>query len=328
MRRGSGYHDNSWAELHGFGVKFAYPEKPDRYNIDTSVEFNDGALLWPDIILDGEVSIGKNSEIGRGAVIIGNIRIGENVKIGHGIKVTGEGYIGNSAKILHDIHDPKIGENCTILGQVRDSTVLGECYIGENAEINRSFLSFGVKAKHGCGIRDAYVDYCVNVSEFVTFANLAAGEKKKTRVGSRTMIGVGSRIMGGSQIGEECYIADGSRVDGIIPSRTYFNPGQALIEKLKGRDFSPVKPDCSWHLEGNYLVLAKAIGPEERTSFQMNAFVKCGQNRSEFRKWLKTPISHLNGRTPIQCIMADGEKSFLCLLEKCGCEDRDAVVLK
>lgn len=320
MRRRPCYHNHSWAELYEFGVKFAYPENPDRYNIDTSVRFGEGVLLWPDVILDGNVTIGKNSEIGRSAIITGKIKIGENVKIKDYIKITGEGYIGDNSEIGHSIHNPKIGANCQIGDAVIvDSIISDNCVIGTRgpAVIERSFLGIGMKAKHACGIRDAYIDYEVNISEFVTFANLAAGEKKKTRVGSRTMIGVAVRIMGGSQIGEECYVADGARVNGIIPSRTYFNPGRAL----KDPNYNAMQSDCSWYIGGNYLPLnAKhPVNPTARVQFQVKAFYKCGQNNGAFKQWLKTPQRHMGGRTPLACIREEGEKALSCLLSECKC---------
>ncbi|MDO8522958.1 MAG: DUF2384 domain-containing protein [bacterium] len=318
MRRSSSYHDTSWAELYKFGVKFAYPEKPDRYNIDDSVRFGEGVIIWPDVILDGNITIGKNSEIGKGAVIIGTIYIGNNVKIKDYIKITGEGYIGDNSEIGHDIHNPKIGTNCKIGDAVIiDSIISDNCEIGTrgHAVIERSFLGTGVKAKHSCGIRDAYIDYDVNISEFVTIANLAAGKKSRTKIGSRTMIGVAVRIMGGSEIGEECYIADGARVDGTLAPRTYFNPGRAL----KNTQFCARQSNCSWYLAGMYLVLKRAIGPKERISFHVKAFQKCWQDGDALKEWLKTPILHLGGRTPLEALQTDGEKNFDCILGECKC---------
>src|SRR3989338_530513 len=158
MRRCSSYHNNSWSKLHELGVKFPYPENPDRYNIDTSVRFSEGVIVWPDVILDGDIVIGKNSEIGRGAKIIGKIHIGDNVKIKDYVKINGEGYIGDN------------------------------CQTVKFAEIKRSKLALGVNAKHACGIRDADVGPLTNVASGTDIKNYDGVEKYRTVIGEKCFV--------------------------------------------------------------------------------------------------------------------------------------------
>ena len=253
---------------------------------------------------EGEVIIGKNVVVGNGVKISGKIVVGNNCKIRHHIEITGDGYIGEGSEIGHDIHNPRIGRNCIIEGRVIDSIISEGCEIGEFAEIKRSFLAYGVTAKHSCGVRDAEVGYLTNISEYAQIANYDGARKHKTKIGSKCMIGVQARIMGGVEIGDECFIADGARVDDDIPPRTYFNPGRAL----KNPQFRARQDNCAWYLFENYLKLNRTIGPEDRAHFSKQLEKKFDQVE-DIKAWLETPLEHMAGRTPIECLKSDGYRA-------------------
>jgi len=267
-----------------------------------SIRIDPSAKMGRCFEFEGEVTIGKNALVGDGVKISGKISVGDNCKIGHHIEITGAGYIGESSEIRHDIHNPRIGKNCIVKGEVSGSVLGDGCEIGENAQVERCNLGTGVKMKHFSGARDADIGDFTNLSEGVTIANYDGVEKKRTKIGAYVMIGVQTRIMGGAEIGDECFVADGARVDGNLTPRMYFNSEKAL----KHPELGVYRDNCSWYLYGNFLVLKKAVGPKYRAEF-VNALInKHYGNTDEIKKWLKTPTQAFGGKTPIQCVKEGG----------------------
>lgn len=259
---------------------------------------------------EGEVTVGKNTVIGNGVKISGTIAIGDNCKIRHHIEITGNGYIYNGSEIGHDIHNPRIGKNCIIKGEVVDSVIEDGCEIGENAQVTRCHFGVGVKMKHFSGARDAEIGDYTNFSEGSTIANFDGIEKRKTVIGAYVMVGVHARIMGGVIIGDECFVAAGAHVDKNLPQSTYFNPGKAATNK----NFHAMQDNRSWYLYGNYLALDKAVGEKYRRAFVNEIIKKFGANADEIKKWLKAPIQKIGGRTPIQYIKEEGCDALEALL--------------
>lgn len=259
---------------------------------------------------EGDVAIGNHTVIDSGVIIRGKIIIGDSVRIDPYIKITGEGYIGDGSFIGHNIHNPRIGKNCIIKGEVTNSIIEDECEIGENAQVTRCRFGVGVKMKHFSGARDADIGDYTNFSEGSTISNYDGIEKQKTIIGAYVMIGVHARIMGGMTIGDECFVADGARVDKNLPPSTYFNPGKAATHK----NFHAMQDNRSWYLYGNYIALDKAVGEKYRGAFVNEIIKKFGANADEIKKWLKTPIQKLGSRTPIQCIKEEGCEALNVLL--------------
>ncbi|MDP2668827.1 MAG: DapH/DapD/GlmU-related protein [bacterium] len=319
MRLSTGYHADSLTlqRLHEISMTtFVYGADLQNCFINTNVQIGSGTVIWPGVTIAEGVTIGKNCEIGKGATILGQIRIGDNVKIKHGVEITGKGYIGHDSEIRHDIENPQIGGHCKIEGNVIESIIADYCEIGEGAEIKRSTVGSATKAKHKCGIRDADVGCCVNISVGVEILNSDGAGKKRTTVGNYVFLGGRIEIIGGKTIGDEAIISARSLVDEDVPAGTYF------INMTPGLRPATKKDNASWYLERNYLKLQRSIGAKYRNLFHTKAFIKCGYNTKTLKEWLKTPIPHMGGRTPIQCIKEDGEDTFPCLLDECGYPDK------
>lgn len=241
---------------------------------------------WAELITNGVIFINGANEH--------NCYIDSETKIGAGTKI-GPGVILDEKTV--------IGKNCVIGG-------------AGLPVIERSIIGDNVKIKHTCGVRDCEIGNDTNISEFVTVANLVGGMKKETKIGSRCMIGVHVTIIGGAQIGDECFIADNARVGGSLKlsSQTYFNPARAVSDK----SWPPYINNGSWYLSGHYLALSRPVNQDVRVSFYVKAFHRCRQNGNIMKEWLSTPVPHL-GRTPLECIVNDGENIMPCLLEECTC---------
>lgn len=314
MKRHSGQYSKtySWGELITNGVKFVYGANEQNCYIDNKVKIGKGTEIWPGVILDDDIEIGKSCIIGKSAIIIGKIQIGDRVQIDENVKITGNGYISDNSRVGHKIHNPQIGKNCVVLGQVFESTIADGCFIGEDMEITRSTIGANTNAKHHGGIRDAEVGHEVNFSGGANIWNYDGSFKKKTKIGNRVFIGGGARIMGGVEIGDESFIAENSLVNRNIPAKSFF------VNKTPGAKIETINDNCSWYLDGNYLNLKYPVDLKLRESFYVKAYRLCGQSSDAMKEWLKTPNQHMGGRTPIECIKKEGEKSFACLLHECG----------
>lgn len=316
--RRSSYHDTSWDELFSkMGAIPKYGASPENCHIDCAAQIGRGTEIWPDITIDGEISIGKNSVIESGARLIGNFQIGDNVLIKQGVRLRGDGWIRSGCQIgARELVNPKIGRNCKIDGLVIDSEIGEDCEIGQFAEIERSLLSWGINAKHGCGIRDAEVGYLTNISEYAQIANFDGVAKKKTKIGSKCMIGVSVRIMGGVEIGDECFIADGARVSENITHQTYFNPAKA--EKYPNL-YKAHNTHCAWYLAGNYLKLDFPMPSRNRSKFLQKVWIKYRLQPADekFKEWLQKPILHLADRTAIDALKQDWKKNMDCIFGDC-----------
>ncbi|OGF62924.1 hypothetical protein A2926_02375 [Candidatus Giovannonibacteria bacterium RIFCSPLOWO2_01_FULL_44_40] len=281
-----------WEKLVGEGTLVpVYGASPENCHIEDSVIF-----------------FGTNIKIYRNVIIAGRITLAGECVIEDGSRIEGDGYIGFGSRIGCKIKDPKIGKFCKIYGAIVDSVISDWCEIGstegERPAIKRSFLGQGVTAKHFCGVRDAEIGALTNISEKVSVANYDGVSKQKTKIGAMCMLGINVNIMGGVEIGDECFIADGSRVDHNIPDRTYFNSAKALKYPQLGAH----RDSCAWYLFGNYLKLDSAIGPGDRDYFLKMLKEKFGSDE-EIKMWLTTPLDRMAGRTPLKCLCRDGYRA-------------------
>lgn len=309
----------SWGELIEQGVKFIYGANEHNCDIGNAVKIGKGTKIWPGVTIDGEVEIGEYCEVGKGATIVGKIRIGNNVKIGHHAEITGEGYIGNDSVIKHDIENPRISRECTIEGKVIDSVICEGCEIGEFAEVKRTFVGYETKIKHDSVILDAEIGCLTNIAAGVKIWNYNGRTKGKTKIGNKSFIGGDVTICGfrNLTLGNEVFLAEGSRISHDIPDRMYVNQGAAKNPKV-----GAYHEHCSWFLEGNYLAMKKPIHPEERARFLAFAKQRCGYDQEKFKKWLETPglYAHLHTGLiiPIEYLTWGAEGAIECLLGKCG----------
>ena len=300
-----------------WGVEFVYDANEHNCYIDSEVQIGKGTKIWPGITLDGNVKIGKNCEIGKNATIRGSIRLEDGVFIDHDVQILGEGYIGEQSIIKHDLTNPRIGKYCTVMGQVHDSIIVGRCCIGEKAEINRTFLGYGVNAKHDCGVRDVDIGPYTNIAEGVRIWNNDGANKRKTKVGGMCFLGGNVRILGGVEIGDECYISESSLVDRNLPSRAFF------VNSTPGARQATAKENCSWYLGGNYLYLKNQILPIARANFLKKIWQKLAwsPHNNEFKKWLASPLSSHNlSLSPTELLKQKGASIIPCLLDECECK--------
>jgi bifunctional UDP-N-acetylglucosamine pyrophosphorylase/glucosamine-1-phosphate N-acetyltransferase len=158
---------------------------------------SDGATL------NGEVSIGKGTDILPGTVIEGPVIIGENCKI---------------------------GPNCYI----RPATTIGDnCHVGNACEVKNSLIFNNSNVPHQNYIGDSVIGEGCNLGAGTKIANLRFdkksiyvclnGEKKDTNrrklgmiMGDNVQTGINSMINVGTLVGNNVFIGPGASVTGEL----------------------------------------------------------------------------------------------------------------
>ncbi len=317
--RASSYHDTSWDDLFSKdGAVPKYGPRPDNCHIDTAAKIGRGTEIWPRIIIDGEIEIGKNCVIESEVSIIGKIEIGDNVLIKQGARLRGEGYIRSGCVIgSRELVSPKIGRNCKIEGLIIDSEIGEDNEIGPNAEVKRSRLSWGVKAKHACGIRDASVGYLTNVSVNTEILNSDGKRKARTEIGNKVFLA--GKILGGVTIGDEARIYPDSLVNDDVPPGAWFvNPAPGAMP-TKPHFYRKIYQHQAWYLAGNYILLKYPMPSGNRSEFLQKIWAKYRFQPTDekFKEWLEKPIPHLADRAVIEALEADWQENMECIIGDC-----------
>jgi len=151
------------------------------------------------VVLKGQISIGKGTIVRSGSYIVGPVVIGQ---------------------------DCDIGPNCYI----RPYTAIGDgCHIGNAVEIKNSIIMKGSRIPHNNYIGDSIIGEECNLGAGTKIANLrldkkdirvagiATGRRKLGAiVGDGVEIGINACINAGSVIGNNSHIGPGVMVSGVI----------------------------------------------------------------------------------------------------------------
>ncbi|MCL2351689.1 MAG: bifunctional UDP-N-acetylglucosamine diphosphorylase/glucosamine-1-phosphate N-acetyltransferase GlmU [Firmicutes bacterium] len=170
--------------------------------IDSGVEIGQDTVLYPGVMLEGAVRIGKNCEIGPNTRIVGS-------EIGDGVTVS------NSV-----ILDSRIGGGTSVgpFAYLRPHSVIGErCRIGDFVEVKNAVVGNGSKASHLAYVGDAEVGEGVNFGCGSITANYDGRRKFKTVIKDGAFIGSNTNLVAPVTVGEGAYIASGSTITDDVP---------------------------------------------------------------------------------------------------------------
>lgn len=151
-----------------------------------------------DVLMHGEVSIGKGTTIRSGTTLYGPISIGSGCDIGPNVSIFSSTSIGDNVTV-----DP--------FTVVRNSLIMSDCSIGSHSLLSQSVLGYGVKARSHlmASSADAYVNL---EGEFYKVPNIG------TLVGEDCAMGSGISIEPGTILGPKSKIMSGSRVTRNVPT--------------------------------------------------------------------------------------------------------------
>ena len=182
--------------------------------IDEGVRIGAGTVIYPCVVIEGDVEIGENCVIGQ------NSRIKDSV-IGSGTSV-------QSSVVL----DSTIGKDTSVgpFAYLRPGSQVGNgCKVGDFVEIKNSKLGDGVKAAHLTYVGDSDVGERVNLGCGVVFVNYDGSRKYRSVVEDGAFIGCNVNLVSPVHVGKDAYVAAGSTITSDVPD------GALYVARARGR---------------------------------------------------------------------------------------------
>lgn len=182
--------------------------------IEETVTIGEGSTVYPNVVLEGTVSIGKNCIIGQGSKIVNSI-IGDETEI-------------ESSYII----DSRVGCSTSVgpFAYLRPGSTVGDnCKVGDFVEIKNSKMGNGSKASHLSYIGDSDVGENVNIGCGVVFVNYDGSQKHRSIVEDGAFIGCNANIVSPITIEKNAYVAAGSTVTINVPQ------GSLCVARPKAR---------------------------------------------------------------------------------------------
>ncbi|UHA61037.1 bifunctional UDP-N-acetylglucosamine diphosphorylase/glucosamine-1-phosphate N-acetyltransferase GlmU [Metabacillus litoralis] len=221
----SAYQTSSYDETLGVNDRIALSqaEKIMKQRINKEHMKNGVTLIDPDsTYISAETSIGKDTVIYPGTMIIGKTVIGEDCIIGPNTEIK-DCHINNATSIKHSVaHDSEIGASVSIgpFAHIRPlSTISDEVKIGNFVEVKKSKMGKGSKASHLSYIGDAEVGADVNLGCGSITVNYDGKNKYLTKIEDGAFIGCNSNLIAPVTIGKGAYVAAGSTVTNDVPEK-------------------------------------------------------------------------------------------------------------
>ena len=156
--------------------------------IDEGVRIGAGTVIYPCVVIEGDVEIGENCVIGQ------NSRIKDSV-IGSGTSV-------QSSVVL----DSTIGKDTSVgpFAYLRPGSQVGNgCKVGDFVEIKNSKLGDGAKAAHLTYVGDSDVGERVNLGCGVVFVNYDGSRKYRSVVEDGAFRGCNVNLVSPVRVGKD-----------------------------------------------------------------------------------------------------------------------------
>ena len=182
--------------------------------IDEGVRIGKGTVIYPCVVLEGDVEIGENCTIGQ------NTRIKDSI-IGNGTSI-------QSSVIL----ESKVGNETSVgpFAYLRPNSEIGShCKVGDFVEIKNSRLDDGAKAAHLTYVGDSDVGKKVNLGCGVVFVNYDGSKKYRSVVEDGAFIGCNVNLVSPVHVGKDAYVAAGSTITNDVED------GALYVARSKGK---------------------------------------------------------------------------------------------
>ena len=175
-----------------------------RAYIEEGTRIGEGTFIYPDVILEGNVSIGKDCRIGP-STRIKDSNIGDRTEVQNSVVL--ESSIGN---------DTKVGPFAYIRP---DSNIGSKCKVGDFVEVKNSSMGDGTKAAHLTYIGDSDVGRDVNLGCGVVFVNYDGTNKHRSVVEDGAFIGCNTNLVSPVHVQKGAFIAAGSTITENVPEK-------------------------------------------------------------------------------------------------------------
>ncbi|WP_332633210.1 bifunctional UDP-N-acetylglucosamine diphosphorylase/glucosamine-1-phosphate N-acetyltransferase GlmU [Halalkalibacter flavus] len=170
-----------------------------------------------------EASIGQDTVLYPGTVILGTTTIGDDCIIGPNTEIK-DSKIGDGTNIRQSVvYNSEVGNTVTIgpFAHVRpDSTISDDVRIGNFVEVKKSVMGQGSKASHLSYIGDAEVGKDVNFSCGAVTVNYDGKNKFKTVIEDGAFIGCNANLIAPVTVGKDALVAAGSTITDDVPSQS------------------------------------------------------------------------------------------------------------
>ena len=210
-------------------------EKLERQRISRNLDYLEAGVRFIDIrtaYIDEGVTIGAGTVIYPCVVIEGDVTIGENCTIGQNSRIK-DSVIGDDTSIQSSvILESKVGSRTSVgpFAYLRPNSEVGDgCKVGDFVEIKNSKLGDGAKAAHLTYVGDSDVGERVNLGCGVVFVNYDGSRKYRSVVEDGAFIGCNVNLVSPVHVGKDAYIAAGSTITEDVPD------GALYVARAKGR---------------------------------------------------------------------------------------------
>ena len=210
-------------------------EKLERQRISRNLDYLEAGVRFIDIrtaYIDEGVTIGAGTVIYPCVVIEGDVTIGENCTIGQNSRIK-DSVIGDDTSIQSSvILESKVGSGTSVgpFAYLRPNSDFGDCCkVGDFVEIKNSKLGDGAKAAHLTYVGDSDVGERVNLGCGVVFVNYDGSRKYRSVVEDGAFIGCNVNLVSPVHVGKDAYIAAGSTITEDVPD------GALYVARAKGR---------------------------------------------------------------------------------------------
>lgn len=204
-------------------MKFEEFEALEKIRLELNLEHAGRGVRFIDIrqaYIDENIQIGKGTVIYPCVVLEGDVRIGENCIIGQNTRIV-DSIIGDDTEIQSSvIISSTVGSGTTIgpFAYLRPESHIGDgCKVGDFVEIKNASMGDGSKASHLSYIGDAEVGKEVNIGCGVVFVNYDGIKKHHSVVKDGAFIGCNVNLISPVVLEKDTYVAAGSTVTGNVP---------------------------------------------------------------------------------------------------------------
>ena len=210
-------------------------EEMEARRIERTLEYLDAGVVFIDlkaVYIDEGVRIGKGTVIYPCVVLEGDVEIGENCTIGQNTRIK-DSIIGNGTSIQSSvILESKVGNETSVgpFAYLRPNSEIGShCKVGDFVEIKNSRLDDGAKAAHLTYVGDSDVGKKVNLGCGVVFVNYDGSKKYRSVVEDGAFIGCNVNLVSPVHVGKDAYVAAGSTITNDVED------GALYVARSKGK---------------------------------------------------------------------------------------------
>lgn len=186
---------------------------PARLDVRGDVLFGPDCVVDVNVILEGNINVGKNVVIGPNCVIRDSV-------IGDHCQVHANSVLDNAT----------LGEACEVgpFARIRPETTLADqVKIGNFVEVKKSSLGVGSKANHLAYVGDSSIGHDVNIGAGVITCNYDGANKSQTVIGDHVFVGSDVQLIAPVEIGDGATIGAGSTITRNV------EPGKLALSRPK-----------------------------------------------------------------------------------------------